>query len=97
MKDRKSELLEILQEESAEVVQAISKISRFGADSDNKGKLPNTNQVQLELEIGDFLGVLKLLIEENYVNGEKIQESANNKIIKLESYMTHTKAGNKDE
>jgi NTP pyrophosphatase (non-canonical NTP hydrolase) len=87
MKDRKTELLVMLQEESAEVVQAASKYLRFGADSSWKGS--PTNAITLETEIGDFLAVLKLLIEEGHVDGINIQLQAETKATKLENFMSN--------
>lgn len=79
--NREQELLIILQEESAEVVQAVSKIFRFGKT--------DANVKDLEQEVGDFLGVLKLLDDEGYMNGEKLIKAAEKKIKKLEIYMTN--------
>ena len=57
------ELLGILQEECAEVIQIISKIRRFGLHShhplDNKRI---TNQEHLAHEIGDIFGMVELLM-----------------------------------
>ena len=83
MKNRKQELLIILQEESAEVVQAVSKCFRFGESE--------RNLKDLETEIGDFMGVLKSLIEEQHLDGEKIMAAGEAKIKKLAKYMTHKK------
>jgi NTP pyrophosphatase (non-canonical NTP hydrolase) len=80
MKDRKEELLTILQEEAAEVIQAVSKCKRFPGERSLK---------ELETETGDFLGVLKLLIEEGYVNPETIEHAGDAKIKKLDKFMTH--------
>lgn len=82
IKDRKSELLHVLQEEAAEVIQATAKVFRFPGT-------PERNQVALETEIGDFLGVLKLLIEEGHVNPENLEKAGDAKIKKLEKYMTY--------
>ena len=83
MKDRKTELFVILQEESAEVVQAVSKTFRFG-------ETPR-NIKELETEIGDFLGVLKLLIEEGHLDPIALEKAGDAKIKKLEKYMTNQK------
>jgi NTP pyrophosphatase (non-canonical NTP hydrolase) len=90
MKDRESELMTILQEEASEVTQAISKIFRFGPSGFNpKDRKKVTNIHHLEDEIGDILGVLKLLIEEGYVDGERIQKGAEAKVKKLDKFMTN--------
>jgi NTP pyrophosphatase (non-canonical NTP hydrolase) len=84
--DRKEELLVILQEEASEVVQAVSKAFRFGETE--------RNIRDLETEIGDFLGVLRCLVEEGYIDqtGESLMRHAEAKIKKLEKHMTHQKA-----
>ena len=83
MINRKTELLVILQEESAEVIQAVSKTFRFGENARNIG--------ELETEIGDFLGVLKLLMEEGYLSPINLENAAEAKIAKLPDYMTNKK------
>ena len=90
--DRKTELLTILQEECAEVTQAISKVFRFGEHSyhpKDKNKVENIKH--LESEVGDIMGVLKYLIEENYLDGENIMISAEEKIKRLEEFMKNKK------
>lgn len=86
--NRKEELLLVLMEECAEIIQAVSKIRRFGEHAYNPlDKKKITNSVHLETEIGDFMGVLKLLVEENHINGENLIELAEKKIKKLDKYM----------
>lgn len=86
--NRKNELLIIMQEECGEVTQAISKIFRFGEDSFHpKDRKKITNQKQMEMEIGDILGILKFLIEEGHVDGEVIMKSAEDKMENLHKYM----------
>lgn len=82
---RKQELMTILQEEAAEVIQAVSKCFRFGETE--------RNTKDLETEIGDFLGVLKLLVEEGYLDqtGQALMKHAEAKIKKLDKYMTFKK------
>ena len=45
--NQEEEVMAILQEECAEVIQAISKINRFGMDNIKPGK-PKTNRQHLE-------------------------------------------------
>jgi NTP pyrophosphatase (non-canonical NTP hydrolase) len=78
--NRREELLEILAEECAEVIQAKSKQIRFGVNA--------FNQLALETELGDVAGVMKLLIVEGYINPDKIQVLAEEKIAKLANNMT---------
>lgn len=81
--ERNNELLLVLQEEAAEIIHAASKILRFGDNEDNRTRLEN--------EIGDFMGVLKLLSDEKYLSGEGFLEQAEKKIRKLDTFMKHKK------
>ena len=81
MNKREQELYGILQEEAAEVIQAISKMNRFGATDSNKKDITQ--------EIGDFIGVLKLLHDEGSLDGESLIKAAEKKLKKLEIYMTN--------
>jgi NTP pyrophosphatase (non-canonical NTP hydrolase) len=81
MKDRRSELLVCLQEECAEVIQAASKQLRFGVDA--------KKQADLQTEIGDILGILKLLMNEGHLDPVALEVAAEAKIKKLAIYMTH--------
>ena len=68
MNEQTKELLLILQEECAEVTQAVSKCMRFGPDQMKPGK-NRTNINMLEEEIGDLFAMVELLIilhPENY-------------------------------
>jgi len=67
------EALRILQEECAEVVQAVSKIFRFGMNDVYQG---NTNKERLEEEVGDLLCMIDILVErcvlsDSAVNGAR--------------------------
>jgi NTP pyrophosphatase (non-canonical NTP hydrolase) len=52
MNDKETEIILIAQEECAEVIQAISKVNRFGIDGIHNGK---SNRDHLEEEIGDLM------------------------------------------
>ena len=80
--NRKDELLGILQEEASEVVKAVSKL--FKSD----------NHQMTQVEIGNFLGVLKLLIEEGHFNPEEFEKAGDAKIKKLEKSMKNKKVYN---
>ena len=70
----------IAQEECAEVIQAISKIFRFGFDSTHNGV---TNREHLEVELGDLQCMIDLLTEKGVVDHQKILEAAEAKREKL--------------
>lgn len=68
---RSIELLEILQEECAEVIQAISKIKRFGLDAYNPADETETpNSLHLLNEIGDVVGMVQMFVDEQSDNHE---------------------------
>jgi NTP pyrophosphatase (non-canonical NTP hydrolase) len=79
--DKTQEALVILQEECAEVIQAASKIYRFGLD--NAHKSGNTQRANLEMEIGDMLALVDILIEQGVVDLNNLNTAKLNKIEKL--------------
>jgi NTP pyrophosphatase (non-canonical NTP hydrolase) len=81
------EILTILQEECAEVIQAVSKINRFGLT----GLQPNgkfTNKENLENEIGDVLTMIDLLKNTNVLSWDNIELAKKNKLEKLKVWST---------
>lgn len=87
--DHQEECLNILQEECAEVIQAASKIKRFGVI----GKPINTtltNRESLEMELGDVLALVDLVKGSGLgVTEEGIERARANKMLKLSKFM-HT-------
>jgi NTP pyrophosphatase (non-canonical NTP hydrolase) len=79
------ELLLIVQEECAEVIQAVSKCERFGIDNYKPGK-PKTNREHLEEEVGDLLAMLDLLIERHIVSQNNVLIAKRAKIDKLKQW-----------
>jgi NTP pyrophosphatase (non-canonical NTP hydrolase) len=73
------EPLIILAEECAEVVQAVSKLQRFGIDDAKNIKA-------LENEIGDVLAMLAILDHYDYLDSDKIMERVPIKLRKLKKY-----------
>lgn len=78
-----NEILEILQEECAEVIQAVSKVKRFGWDN-SYGDGP-TNREHLTEEIGDLLAMIEL-IAENEVDMQSVYKYALAKKDKLRKW-----------
>ena len=76
------EILSITQEECAEVIQAISKIFRFGFDSRHPDK-GYDNREHLEEELGDLQCMINLMIEHGIVRGDKLDEAEFKKYEKL--------------
>ena len=78
----------ILQEECAEVIQAVSKINRFGRDTEWQGV---TNKEHLAVELGDLIAVIKILVEETDINitTDDLELAVEAKLNKLEMYLPH--------
>jgi hypothetical protein len=90
MNEQTKELLLILQEECAEVTQAVSKCMRFGPDQMKPGK-NRTNLNMLEEEIGDLLAMVELLTDMNIgVSTEGLTEAKKNKFEKLKKWSNLT-------
>ena len=86
MNDDVREILLILQEECAEVTQAISKCFRFGPDQIKPGE-SKTNIQHLEEELGDLLAMIDLLIKKNVgVEEVGLLNAKVNKIEKLRKW-----------
>ena len=64
-KDKIQYLTAKLQEEAAEVIQAVSKINRFGPDNSHPDRT-TTNKQELVGEIEDFLAILGALEQLEY-------------------------------
>jgi len=79
------ETLLILQEECAEVTQAVSKCFRFGLDNFKPGK-PATNAEHLENEIGDLLAMIDILVELGVVKQENLITATAAKKLKLKQW-----------
>ena len=73
--DSATELLTILQEECAEVIQEASKIKRFGQTSENIDRLAK--------EVGDLVCMIELLQEWEVVSYSAIEDARQEKLQKL--------------
>ena len=62
MNKQENEIMDILQEECAEVIQAVSKCRRFGIDEIHL-KLGKSNRENLTEEVGDLLCMVDLLVK----------------------------------
>lgn len=85
IEDNSSEVMDILQEECAEVVQAVSKIRRFGIDNAKPGT-DYTNREHLEEEIGDLLAMIDILQINNIVSWGNLHKAKRAKIEKLKKW-----------
>ena len=73
------ETLTILSEECAEVIQASSKLIRFGPYDED-------NVAELEKELGDIMAMILILDYYGYVSREKITDNVIHKLTKLKKY-----------
>lgn len=80
--------MSVLQEECAEVIQAVSKINRFGMNGEWEGV---TNKQALIQEIGDVLAMVNVLLEDTDINIdiEDIEIAIQKKLKKLEIFLPH--------
>lgn len=83
--DKISEAMDILQEECAEVVQAVSKCRRFGLDNVKPGK-ERTNLECLEEEIGDLFAMVDILVEQGVLSKACIAAANQAKKEKLKKW-----------
>ena len=82
MTDKEKEILMIGAEESAEVIKEVFKCIRFGLDSVSPNDIIK-NRTRLGIEIGDFLCMVDLMVENGIVNSDVIYESSQLKREKL--------------
>lgn len=74
------ETLGILQEECAEVIQAVSKYRRFGEN----------NRFSVEQEIGDLLCIVALLEQQGFISETGVELAMNRKLEKLKKFSNIT-------
>ena len=77
--------MSIFQEESAEVIQAISKIFRFGYNSKHP-QSDQTNREHLAEEIGDLIAMVQLVIENEIVDWRDVEIAKDKKFEKLHKW-----------
>lgn len=89
MNKKIQEIMDILQEECAEVIQEISKIRRFGLDTaDYNANMECTHRTSLEKELGDLLAMIDLLVENNIITTESLESAKQAKFAKLKQWST---------
>ncbi len=85
MDRRIQEILDILQEECAEVIQNVSKCRRFGLENEYlKGS--GTQREQLAKEIGDIMAMIELLKEHGVITQQELDLAKRNKFVKLHQW-----------
>ena len=83
MNESQKEIFSIAQEECAEVIQAISKIQRFGIESEHNGV---TNRAHLEEEVGDLLCMIHLMQSYGLVDWANVEKARTKKLDKLKQW-----------
>ncbi len=83
--DHERELLVCLMEEAAEVIQAASKLVRFGKE--NRPDTGVSNSAALSAEVGDLLAVLERLVKAELIRPDVISEGADRKSARLDKYL----------
>ena len=83
--DDNKEVMDILQEECAEVIQAVSKINRFGIDNAKPGT-EYSNREHFEEELGDVLAMIDILLINNVVSWAHLHKAKRAKIEKLKKW-----------
>ena len=76
------EALGILQEECAEVIVEVSKCRRFGFDSQHY-RTGILHSKMLEIEVGDMLALVDILVEQGILSTEGLDVARANKKEKL--------------
>lgn len=84
-----NEALCILQAKCAEVIQVVSKIYRFGAETRWPFTGSPRNVDLLEEELGDLLAMMEILVDEGLIRREKIQLASHRKKLKLKEFSKH--------
>lgn len=77
------EILRITQEECAEVIQAISKVFRFGMDEVYNDQ---SNRQRLTSELGDLQCMIDLIKETKLVSTHELNEAVRSKRERLEKW-----------
>lgn len=83
MTEVENEVMLIAQEECAEVIQAISKVFRFGFSSTHNGK---NNSEHLEEEIGDLVCMFDLMREKGLIDWSNVIDASEKKREKLRTW-----------
>lgn len=71
-----------LQEEAAEVIQAVSKINRFGEQNKHPDRI-TTNKQELVGELEDFLAILAVLEQTQWIDLTLSRDNIKSKALSL--------------
>jgi NTP pyrophosphatase (non-canonical NTP hydrolase) len=85
LNENQLEVLRIAQEEAAEVIQAVSKVLRFGMDGIHPDR-KETNGEHLEEELGDMLAMIDILMETGVASWKTVYAAKRRKFEKLKKW-----------
>jgi NTP pyrophosphatase (non-canonical NTP hydrolase) len=85
---KQTELLTLLAEECAEVIQAVAKIQRHGLHSSHPAS-SEPNRGSLQRELGDVAAAIKLLIDIDLVDRKVIDWYRDHKLNHVGKYLHH--------
>jgi NTP pyrophosphatase (non-canonical NTP hydrolase) len=85
MNDKQKEVMLIAQEECAEVIQAISKVFRFGMDDVHPTTM-KSNKDSLEEEVGDLMCMIELMQEYGIISATNVLNANVKKRNKLKQW-----------
>ena len=83
--DQIFEALGILQEECAEAIVEVSKCRRFGLNSVHY-KTNIKHNTMLEIELGDVLAMIDILVEQGIIDRDRLNIAASEKKLKLQKW-----------
>lgn len=83
-----AERLDILAEEAAEVICAVSKIKRHGYNSYHPDG-GDSNRVSVATEIGHFLNAMDMLVKSNDIDGKYIESCRAGKAATIAQWLHH--------
>ena len=83
---RQYDALRILQEECAEVTHVASKVCRFGVGKPDRSPRPETNVRMLEIECGQLLAMIEILIEEGLLTPDGLEDARNKKRLNIHNW-----------
>jgi NTP pyrophosphatase (non-canonical NTP hydrolase) len=89
-----AELLALLAEECAEVIQAVGKTLRHGLESrappTSDGRWRDTNRVWLCQEMGDVRAAMILLCDAGIVEKQSVHDFADSKLARVGKFLHHS-------
>ncbi len=87
--EAEQERLAVLMEECAEAIQEGGKILRHGYDSNNNGKMLETNRERLAKELGHIVHAINMLTGSKDVNGATVGQAQRDKGKNIVPYLHH--------